>query len=109
MRSRQLHKILAALSLKGEEVSMTETERPASLTAFGFPSQDAAAVIVEQTPAQRAMRVLMGDASFWGLALCGLFIPVAHFMLVPSFVVAGIVVAVRRAREDLRLIVVRGA
>jgi hypothetical protein len=88
---------------------MAETERAASLTAFGFPSQDAAAVIVEQTPAQRAMRVLMGLGFFWGLALCGLFIPVAHFILVPTFVVAGIVVALRRAREDRRLILVRGA
>jgi len=88
---------------------MTETERPASLTAFGFPSQDAAAVIVEQTPAQRAMRVLMGLGFCWGLALCGLFIPVAHFILVPTFVVAGIVVALRRAREDRRLILVRGS
>jgi hypothetical protein len=88
---------------------MTETERPASLTAFGFPSQHAAAVIVEQAPAQRFGRVLTGLGVCWGLALCGLFIPVAHFVLVPTFVVAGIIVAVRRAREDRRLLLVRGA
>jgi hypothetical protein len=88
---------------------MTETERPASLTAFGFPSRDAAAVIVEQTPAQRLARVLTGLGICWGLALGGLFIPVAHFVLVPTFVVAGIIVAIRRAREDRRLILVRGA
>jgi len=88
---------------------MAETEQPASLTAFGFPSQDAAAVIVEQTHTQRAMRVLTGLGFFWGLALCGLFIPVAHFILVPTFGVAGIIVALRRAREDRRLILVRGA
>ena len=88
---------------------MTETERPASLTAFGFASRQAAAVIVEQAPAQRFLRVLTGLGLFWGLALCGLFIPVAHFVLVPTFVAAGIIVAVRRAREDRRLILVRGA
>jgi len=88
---------------------VTGTEQPASLTAFGFPSQDAAAVIVEQKPAQRAIRVLTGLGFCWGLALCGLFIPVAHFVLVPTFVVAGIVVALRRAREDRRLVLVRGA
>lgn len=46
---------------------------------------------------------------FWALALGGLFIPVAHFILVPTFVVTGIVVAVKRAREDRRLVLLRGA
>ena len=46
---------------------------------------------------------------FWALALGGLFIPVAHFILVPTFVVAGIVVAVKRSREDRRLVLLRGA
>jgi hypothetical protein len=45
----------------------------------------------------------------WALALGGLFIPVAHFILVPTFVVAGIVVAIKRAREDRRLLLLHGA
>ena len=45
----------------------------------------------------------------WALALGGLFIPVAHFILVPIFVVAGVVVAVKRAHEDRRLLLLRGA
>ena len=88
---------------------MTETELPTSLTAFGYPSQRAAAVIVEQSPGQRLARALGGLGLFWGLALGGLFIPVAHFVLVPTFVAAGIIVAVKRAREDRRLLLVRGA
>ena len=44
-----------------------------------------------------------------GLIPPGLFIPVAHFVLVPTFVVAGIIVAAKRAREDRRLILLRGA
>ena len=43
-----------------------------------------------------------------GLALVSLFIPVAHFILVPTFVGAGIAVAVVRAREDTRLLRVHG-
>ena len=87
----------------------TETEVPAQLTAFGHPPQPARAVIVEQAPGQRFARTLTGLGMFWGLGLASVFIPVAHFVLVPTFVVAGIVMAVKRAREDRRLLLVRGA
>jgi hypothetical protein len=76
---------------------MTESELPASLAAFGYPTQRAAAVIGEQSPGQRFTR-----------ALGGLFIPVAHFVLVPTFLTVGVIVAVKRAREDRRLLLVRG-
>jgi hypothetical protein len=46
---------------------------------------------------------------FWGLGLASVFIPVAHFVLVPTFVVGGIVTAFVRAREDRRLILLHGA
>jgi hypothetical protein len=87
----------------------TETEVPASLTAFGHPPRPALAVVVEQASGQRVARTLAGLGMFWGLALGSVFIPVAHFVLVPTFVVAGIVMAVKRAREDRRLLRVRGA
>jgi hypothetical protein len=88
---------------------MAETELAASLTAFGCPARDATAVIVEQSAGQRFARAVAGLGICWGCALVGLFIPVAHFVLVPSFVTAGIIVATRRAREDRRLVLVRGA
>ncbi len=81
---------------------------PASLTAFGYPPQSATAVIIEQSPGQRLGRALAALGAFWGFALAGLFIPVAHFVLVPTFATAGVIVAVRRAREDRRLLLVRG-
>jgi len=87
----------------------TETEVPALLTAFGHPPQPVQAVIIEQAPGQRFARTLAGLGMFWGLGLASVFIPVAHFVLVPTFVVAGIVMAVKRAREDRRLLLVRGA
>jgi hypothetical protein len=86
-----------------------EIETQASLTAFGHPPCWVTAVIVEQTPSQRLGRALAGLAMCWALALGGLFIPVAHFILVPIFVVAGVVVAVKRAHEERRLLLLRGA
>src|SRR5216683_2576189 len=79
------------------------------LTAFGYEPSPATAVVVEQPPGTRFGRVLGGLGMFWGLALASVFIPVAHFVLVPTFVVGGIVMALKRAREDRRLILLRGA
>ena len=87
---------------------MIEIETQASLTAFGYPPCWVTAVIIEQTPAQRLGRAFAGLGMCWALALGGLFIPVAHFILVPTFVVAGIIVTVKRAREDRRLVLLRG-
>jgi hypothetical protein len=87
---------------------MIETETQASLTAFGHPPCWVTAVVIEQTRSQRFGRGLAGLGMCWALALGGLFIP-AHFILVPTFVVAGIVVAIKRAREDRRLLLLRGA
>jgi hypothetical protein len=88
---------------------MREIEIQASLTAFGHPPSRVTAVVIEQTPAQRLGRTLAGLGMFWALALGGLFIPVAHFILVPTFLVTGIIVAVKRAREDRRPVQLRGA
>jgi len=87
----------------------TETEVPTFLTAFGQEARPARALIVEQAPGQRFARTLGGLGMFWGLGLASVFIPVAHFVLVPTFVIGGVVMAVKRAREDRRLLWVRGA
>ena len=88
---------------------MSELEVQAALTEFGHPPSRVTAVIIEQAPSQRLGRTLAGLGTFWALALGGLFIPVAHFILVPTFLVTGIIVAVKRAREDRRLVQLRGA
>jgi hypothetical protein len=87
---------------------MTELEVPIALTAFGFASRPGTAVVIEQSTAERVGRAFMGLGMFWGLALLGLFIPVAHFILVPTFLTAGIVLAVKRSREERRLTLIRG-
>ena len=86
-----------------------EIEVEAQLTAFGYEPGPVTAVVVVQPPGARFGRVLGGLGMFWGPALVSVFIPVAHFVLVPSFVVGGIVMALKRAREDRRLILLRGA
>ena len=88
---------------------MTEPiDIPATLAAFGAPPRPATATVLVQPPARRLARTLAGLGSCWALALVSLFIPVAHFVLVPTFALAGIVVAVIRSREDRRLLKVAG-
>jgi hypothetical protein len=86
-----------------------EIEVETWLTAFGYEACAATAVVVEQPPGTRFGRVLSGLGTFWGLGLVSVFIPVAHFVLVPTFLLAGIALAIRRAREDRRLVLLRGA
>jgi hypothetical protein len=81
---------------------------PATLSAFGAPPAPATATVQNQSSAERLRRTAAGFGLCAGLALVGLFIPVAHFILVPTFVGAGIAVAIVRAREDTRLLRVHG-
>jgi hypothetical protein len=87
---------------------MTQVQVAVSLTAFGFAPRPGTAVVIEQSTGERVARVFTGLGMFWALTLGGLFIPVAHFVLVPVFLAAGIIMAVRRSREDRRLAEVRG-
>ncbi len=48
------------------------------------------------TKQQRAARAFKSLGIFWGLAVVTLFIPIAHFVLVPGFFIAGPIVAYRR-------------
>jgi ribosomal protein S27AE len=81
---------------------------PVVLTAFGASPTPAQATVVDQGAGRRVVRALGGLGACWGLALGSVAIPVAHFVLVPTFAVAGLVVAVLRAREDRRLVRVTG-
>ena len=88
---------------------MSQEERvPATLTAFGAPPVAATATVISQTQAERLTRALGALGACWGLGLVALFIPVAHFILVPTLFTVGIVAAVRRGREARRLVNVRG-
>ena len=79
-----------------------------TLGAFGAPSLAATARVVRQSPQRRMRRALAALGICWGAAIPCLFIPLAHFFLVPSLVTTGIVLAVLRSREDMRLLGVQG-
>ena len=87
---------------------MTESRVSVALVSFGYPPRAATAIVIEQTPGERLVRAMAGLGAFWGLALIGLFIPLAHFILVPSFGIGGVIIAAKRAREDRRLAGVHG-
>lgn len=87
---------------------MSPFEIKGTLTAFGTPPREVTATIVPRSPGERILRAAGGAATFWGLALVGLFIPVAHLILVPTFLAAGVIFAIRRGREDRSLAKVHG-
>src|SRR5262249_41873538 len=84
------------------------TERVAMLEAFGAPPTQATAVLVSQNPAQRLVRALSILGGCWAAAIVSVFFPVAHFFLVPGFIVLGVVLAVLRSRERERLLGIHG-
>lgn len=83
-------------------------ERAATLEAFGGPLTHATAVLVSQNPGQRLVRAIAILAGCWAAAIASVFIPVAHFLLVPGFAVLGVALAVFRGRERERLLGVHG-
>jgi hypothetical protein len=90
-------------------VSEDGTEEIAgTLGAFGAPGVPATARILRQSPQRRMHRALTALGICWGAAIPCIFIPLAHFFLVPTLVTTGIVLAVLRSREAIRLLGVRG-
>lgn len=51
-------------------------------------------------PGERLSRAGIRLAAFWAAALVAVFIPLAHFVLVPAFLIAGIVMAISAYRMD---------
>jgi hypothetical protein len=52
------------------------------------------------TPAQRVKRATLSCAIMWLLATASAFIPLAHFLLVPVFAIAGPVLGYLRYRQE---------
>jgi hypothetical protein len=83
-------------------------ERRATLTVFGAPPTPATAVLVSQSLGQRLARAVGVLVACWAVAIVAIFIPLAHFFLVPGFLVLGVVWAALRGRERERLLRLRG-
>jgi hypothetical protein len=82
--------------------------RPRRLTLSGYHGTPTPATLVLATFDRKARlrRALKGLAGFWGAMVVSVFIPVAHFVLVPSFFFIGIWQFFRRLRQSEQL---RGA
>jgi len=80
----------------------------ASLTAFGSMPSRAAVTVARLTPGQRLARGLRGAGVFWAIAVACIFIPGLHFVLVPGFLLIGLVTGLRRLREAETVVRVHG-
>jgi hypothetical protein len=67
------------------------------------------ATLVENAPPTRFMRAAVITGACWAVALACVFIPLLHFVLVPTFVALGAILGVLRLREDVTLATVEGA
>jgi hypothetical protein len=67
---------------------VTET-RTYRLTGYSATPSKATVTIQSFDKPQRMRRALKGLAKFWAAAVGSVFIPVAHFLLVPSFLLFG--------------------
>jgi len=78
------------------------------LTLSGYHGTPTLATLVVATfdRSARLRRALKGLAGFWGAMVVSVFLPVAHFVLVPSFLFIGIWQFLRRLKQSEQL---RGA
>jgi len=78
------------------------------LYLFGFPKTAARVTIARHAPGDRAKRAAQALAALWGVAALAILVPIAHFVLVPGFFVAGIVVGLRKLTEPATVTGVSG-
>lgn len=69
----------------------------------------AVAKLVERSYASRVVRGVTAWLGCWAIGAACIFIPILHFVLVPGFLVAGVVLGALRLREDVTLAEIRGA
>lgn len=80
----------------------------ASLTAFGSMPSRAAVTVARLTPGVRLARAFRAAGIFWAVAGACIFFPGLHFVLVPSFLLIGIVTLLIRLRDTETVVRVHG-
>jgi hypothetical protein len=83
-------------------------ELPAFLSAFGAPPQHARVIVRVPTPGQRLTRAAKALGTFWAVAAGCVFLPVLHFVLVPTFAIVGLVMGAARLRDQQTVTRVHG-
>lgn len=82
------------------------TRRRLTLSGYHGTPTPATLVVATFERSARVRRALRGLAGFWGAMVVSVFLPVAHFVLVPSFFIIGIWQCFRRLKQSEQL---RGA
>jgi hypothetical protein len=79
-----------------------------TLTIFGAAPTPATVTLTALGPGKRVVRALQAFLTCWAAAIAAVFIPVAHFVLVPGLAILGMVLAVFRAREAKSILWIHG-
>lgn len=79
-----------------------------SISLSGSGTTAGRATILDRTPPARFVRAGLSLLVFWIVAAACIVIPVAHFVLVPGFAMAGVVLAGFRLREGSSLMGAEG-
>lgn len=87
---------------------MTSRVQAFTLTGYGAAPTQGTVTVQEFSKDERVRRALGGLGKWWGIALLSVFIPVAHFILVPSFLLYGIWQFAQRLGTTSRAIDARG-
>lgn len=85
-----------------------ERDVPVRLHIFGLPRRDGVARVRERDSAERTARALQGAGVCVLIAAAGVFLPIAHFVLVPGFLIAAPIVGLRRLREAASVVALSG-
>ena len=87
---------------------MTTETRTYQLTGYSSEPSTATATIRSFEKPERMRRALKGLGTFWAAAIGSVFIPVAHFLLVPSFALYGAYTFFERLGAQQIAVVVEG-
>lgn len=72
---------------------------PASLSVFGAKPSPVLVTVTHPSPGKRLARAARGAGIFWAVAGGCVFLPGLHFVLVPTFLLVGIVAGMRHLRD----------
>ena len=89
-------------------MASTERDVPVGFHVFGMERTSGVARVRERDPGERGARALKAAGICLGLAVLSVFIPIAHFILVPSFLLAAVFFALRRLRERASVVRLTG-
>ena len=87
---------------------MPAGDRYASLSAFGAPPRRVTITVMRPSTGQRLSRAFKAGGIFWAVAAGCVFLPGLHFVLVPSFLLIGIITGFKHLRDEEIVSSVRG-